>query len=265
MNQMKDPVVFYINSRNRLVGTDSNFYYQLDIDTTQNYTHCCCLDISIPKSNYNIASPYNNFTVLEPTTPRIITIPSASYSRTSLKTVLINLLNTGAPSGWNYQITTNNSSLEGDTGKYFFSITGNSSVQPTFIFQKENVWEILGFSVGSFSFNNDSLTPPFVMNLSFENTLYLHSDICQDKNNILQHIYVAQNQTFSFIVWQNLNPSFYNKPFNGHGKNVFYFTLLNEDDTPIDTNGQNINIAICLFKIDETYAKYLKYKLLTSE
>ncbi len=42
--------IFYINSNDRNNGTNEDFTFTLDFDTSQNYDRCCVLQMLIPMS-----------------------------------------------------------------------------------------------------------------------------------------------------------------------------------------------------------------------
>ena len=57
--------IFYINTRSRLSGTDSNFTYSLPMPPNAEYDKACVLQCSIPKSYYLIEAGYNTFQLRE--------------------------------------------------------------------------------------------------------------------------------------------------------------------------------------------------------
>jgi hypothetical protein len=263
---MANQQIFYINSRSRLSGTDNDFFYQINTDSNLDLNRVAILDISIPKTYFNLQNGYNYFTVLEYdiTAPRLITIPPANYSKNTLKAVLTSLLNTGAPAGLVYSINIDSNTV-GDTGRYYFIVSGNSD-QPSFVFDENGPWEQMGFASGTFQFSGNALTSPNVMNLNSENIIYLHSDICQGDDNILQHIYTTSQPSYSYILWDNPDVQRYSKPLTNKFSNIFHFYILNEENIALDLQGNNMVFAILLFHYDdanEMIKKYIKYKMLT--
>jgi hypothetical protein len=82
---------------------------------------------------------------------------------------------------------------------------------------------------------------------------------------VLQEINAAPSPDYSTIVYQNTCAEFYSKPIN-FGKNVYSFSLTNEDGEPLDLNGLNINFTLLIYKQDTLFEKlksFMKLKLLT--
>ena len=248
--------LFYINSRNRLSGTDSNFYYKFDIEPDSKYTDIAVLQMVVPKSYYLVQDQSNTF-ILEENSQATITIPEGNYSRQSLQTVVQSLLNSASPNGWAYTVSYPTTSSIADTGKYTFSVTGNGGVQPKFIFTTY-VYEILGFSKNSTNtFSSDTLTSTNVIKLTREDTLFLHSDICLNEgggDDILQEIFTSTGNAFlSNVHFENKNVEAYSKKIASNNSQVFRFKLTNEDGDEIELNGQNMVITLLLYQKANLY------------
>lgn len=244
---------FYINSANRVEGTNTDFSYNIGFPPASRYTRCCLLQAMIPKSFYNIPSGKNTFVLKEGAFEVTITITPSNYNRKSLKIAVVALLNTNSPTGWTYAMTYPNVSTEGDTGKYTWTVSGNGGVQPSFIFSSSStIYEGLGFASSSTnSFSSDSLSSSNVINLSHESSIYIHSDIVTNgtSDNILQDIYVADSPTFSSIQFIQQNMKTYTKrlSLNDNKSNVYKFRITDEDDNVIDTNGVNCVMTILVY------------------
>ena len=98
--------IFYINSYSRTSGTNSNFTYKLNIDTTKDYNKVVLLQASIPKTMYMISSTTNTFILQENGSNIIITVPPGNYNKSSFQVVVSNLLTAQSTHGWTYAITT---------------------------------------------------------------------------------------------------------------------------------------------------------------
>jgi hypothetical protein len=258
--------LFYIDSNNRLSGSNTNFSYQIDISRNSEFDKVVLLDCSIPKTYYLVESGYNTFQLTEGTSTVTITLPFGNYSRTSLKNVLKTQLNANSPNSYVYTITNQNISNTQDTGQYTFTVSGNGSVQPIFTFTT-SIYELLGFNANSTNqFISNNLVSTNVANLQPENTLFIRSDICQNYNdNILQNIISAQNANYSFIVFNNPNPKEYSKNFNSGSSNVFFFQITDENGTVLNTNGLNVVMTIMVYqlnRIDELLKAYVHYRIL---
>lgn len=257
--------IFNINSHNRESGTNSNFTYKLKINHDLIYDKVVLLDCSIPKSYYIIQNGLNTFTLQEDTDLAVITVTPGNYNRNSLRSMLIQLLNSESPNGWIYDITNNNINTAVDDGKFAYTVSGNSS-QPIFIFTNF-LYEQMGFNSNSTNvFVGNSLSSTNIINLNPESTLFLRSDICNNQqDNILQNIITVHNSTFSYIIFQNPNVEEYAKNFSQNKYNVYRFILTDEDGNEIHLNGLNIVFTIMLYKSNSVFnliKRYLKFKSL---
>ena len=170
MSYITESSKFYVNSRNRMSGTDSNFAYYFNIPKDSRYNKVCLLQASIPKSYYMVQEG-EYFDLQEGILTANITVPP-NYTRKSFAVVLQATLTTSSPNGWTYLITYPNSSTLGDTGLYTYTVSGNAGTQPTFIFSTSNdLWKHMGFNSGSTNnFTANSITSENVINLQRDST-----------------------------------------------------------------------------------------------
>ncbi len=252
MSYFINSATFFVNSRDRINGTDSNFSFLLPYSQNANYDRVTVLAMAIPKSYYLIQIGFNTFLLQEDDILTTITIPPGNYSRRSLQTVLISLLNAGSPNYWTYGVSYPNNLIEADTCKFTFSVTGNAS-QPAIICT-ENVFEVLGFNTNSTNtFVDNSLTSTNVIKLQLEDTLFLHSDIGSNgRDGIIASIYSAAPD-LSILNYTCPDVQAYSRKLVSGNSNVFHFSLLNEDGRIIETNGQNINFIILLWSRENVY------------
>lgn len=257
--------LFYVNSRNRVAGTHSDFTYVLDMKQF-NPTHCVVLQANIPKSYYMIQDGLNTFTLTEEGAgSATITIPAGNYNRTTFKSTVSTLLNAGSPNGYTYTITTPSSANGGDNGKYTFTCVGHT-LQPTFTFSGDsNVHEALGFEVGEVAFVGGSLESINVIKLTREDTIVIHSDIVGGlSDNILQEVFTVDNSDFTNIVYENHAPDLYEKVMETSNHNSYRFYLTNEDGVMVDLNGLNWSMTLACYKkdnTDEIIRGYLKWRM----
>lgn len=272
MSYFDEHQIFYINSKNRINGTNSNFTYKLEIDRNILYDSVVLLDASIPKSYYTVQDGYNIFSIVENNTTTNITISPGNYTRTSFKNELeykLNLAGLGRPS-WVYTVSYQNIGLTVDTGHLFFNVVGPilEAEQPTFIFY-DGLYEQMGFNENTtYNFVNNNLESINVINLNPEQSLYIRSDICQNENNnILDNIITSYSSSYAQINYINNIPNETTKIFNGNGNNIFRFILTDENDINIDLQGQNMIFTIMIYKKNKIFSllqgfiKYITFRI----
>ncbi len=271
MQYYTDKQIFYINSNDRDGGTHSDFTYTLNIDTNKEFDRVTVLSASIPKSFYLIQDGQNTMTLNENGVNITLTLPAGNYTRGSLATVFKNLLNENSILAYGYNVTYSNISVTYDRGGYIFTASNVIGSQPEFIFG-EHLAEQLGFLRNTtYPFVNSYLRSPNVCNLANETTLYIHSDICQNRegNNVLQEIYSSGDATFSYVNFTNPIPMEYSRDLAGaNTSNSFRFFLTNENGEIIDTNGINLNFTIMIYKknnISDLIKGAIKYFTLINE
>jgi hypothetical protein len=259
--------IFYINSRNRISGNDADFMYQIDLHTDDDFDKVCVLQAIIPKSYYVIPESGNTFDLTENGITETITVTSGNYSRKSFATTLETLLNAHSPLFWTYTVSYGNPATGVDVGKYTFTVADNGGLQPSFTFSAiNNVNESMGFDrSATYTFSANTLQSQDVIKLISEDTLFIHSDICQNStsDNILQEVFgSAGSGNFSNILFQNFNVDAYSKNLVTNSSNIFRFYLTDEDDNQIDLNGLNINITLICYKSNNIYTMikdFIKY------
>lgn len=239
----------YVNSRDRLSGTDSNFTYNIAFPPDIDVDHITVLNALIPKSYYLIQAGHTEFSLQEGSTIVVISIPVGNYLLNTFRTMLQTLLNNASPNSWSYTVTYPPSSGP-DTGKFTYSVTGNSS-QPSIIVQ-DHVYEPLGFSRNTTNtFVNGTLESSNVLKLQSEDRLLIHSNIVNNpgRDDILVSINAATNVNFSSISYTNYAPEYNAKVLNPN-QNTYSFSLLNEDGRLMDLNGLNLNLTLLFYKKD---------------
>ena len=121
--------IFYVDSAQRIVSdtsTTSNFSYKFDIDPNSNFDMVVVLDLSIPTSYYLVQSGQNTFILEELGVPTIITVSVGNYSRSSFGNTITTLLNSNSPNSWTYSILKSNSITGPETGRFHYTVSGNS-------------------------------------------------------------------------------------------------------------------------------------------
>jgi hypothetical protein len=241
--------LYYINSNNRINASDSgsSFSIKINIPPTQDgstYDRVVVLGASIPISFYLIQVGLNTFTVTENGTIRTIALTAGNYSRPQLQTELKKQLTNQQPVSYNYNVTFPSSSSP-QTGLWTFT-TGN--LLPTSFSIGNYLYEVLGFSKGSTpSFNAGTLICTNVIKLQSDDAIYIMSDIHNGARGILQEIYCNSN-SFSLINYTNVNVELYSKEFNKKDSNCFRFWITDENFTPLNLNGLNMNMTVCFYQ-----------------
>lgn len=255
--------VYYIHSSLRVSGTSSNFLYKLDIPTDVTFDYVGVLNASIPKSYYLIDDYNDTFTLIEGVSSVVIAVPHGNYTLNQFRTVLGTQLTQSSPHGWTYSISFPTGNVT-NTGKFTYLVQGNGGTQPSFLFQ-ESLYEQMGFDQGTYTFVGDSLTSTNVINLQLLSSLYIHTDMCSNKDNsILQEVY-SNNSDFSNIVYQATEFESYAKKFVTKNNNVYRFTLTDEYGNLINLNGQHWHFTLVCFKrnnLPQLIQDYMHYQLI---
>ena len=126
---------YYINSEQRLEGTTNSFAFGMQVPANK-FDSVVVLQASIPMSFYTVEDGFNTFILTELGVDTIITVPPANYNVTSYPIVVKALLNSNSPNGWVYDMVFPISYTSGNTGKFTYTVTGNSG-QPSMTFTNE--------------------------------------------------------------------------------------------------------------------------------
>lgn len=257
----EDRQIFYVSSQNRISGTSSNFTYKFDLDQTSNYDSVVCLSASVPKSYYLITQFNDEFILQEGTSSIDIHVPVGNYTITAWKNILTTLLNTYSPNHWVYAVTFPNSNTT-NTGKLKFSVSGNGSTQPQFIFN-EYLYKQFGFDTGTYIFVGNELYSSNVINLQLLDAIFINSNICNNKHDsVLQEIY-SNGSDYSNLTYQATSPTAYSKQLAIKNNTTYTFFLTNTYGNEIDLNGLDWNFTLLLYKKNNTLDMIKNYIKLT--
>lgn len=243
----------YVDSSNRASGTDSDFIYNIALPSDQEFTHVCLLNALIPKSYYLIQRGFNTFQLREGATIITVTVPIGNYILNAFRTTITTLLNNASPNGWVYSVTYPPSSGP-DTGKFTYSVAGNSS-QPSLIFG-DVLYEPFGFLPSTVNtFISGSLESVTVIKLQSEDRLIIHTNLVNNPNqdNIIISINAANIVPFSSVQWINPDGAYRSHRLNGSNCSAASFSLSNERGIPLDLNGLNQNFTLMFFKQDNIF------------
>jgi hypothetical protein len=260
--------IYTINTLNKLTGTNQDFTYQFQIPQNENYDRVVVLAASIPNAFYVILDGYNSFTLRENGVDTKITITPGNYTSKPFATIVQALMNAASPNHWVYSMSLPNQTTTVSTGKYTFTVTGNSS-QPSIICTA-NVNKQLGFQVNSTNtFVGNALTSTNTVDFSGESAVYIHSDIADNgDSDVLQEVFAGNASALSFITYQCTAPELYSKALRNNKSNIFHFSITDERNRLLDLHGVDMLLTISLYKKDDTnelIRKYIKYKVQADE
>jgi hypothetical protein len=245
---MYDSQTFYVNSRNRITGSDSNFSIILEISPSSDYTHCCLLSASIPKSFYAINEGRNSFTLIEDDVSIIISMKPGNYSRQSFALILQGLLRLNSIHGLVYTISYPNINRECDDGKYRFQVSGNIGYQPIIIIE-DYLFEPMGFNQNSNNqFVDGVLFSTNVSNQNPEATLILHSSLVSGHNSHLKSLMTTTTNSFDYIIFNNNTISETSKSINRSKSNIYSFQLTDETGIELPLNGLNMVFVVLVYR-----------------
>lgn len=250
---MGNPYFVYVDSRKRISGTDSNFTYNIAFPDDHNYDRVVVLDALIPKSYYLIQAGYNTFQLKENATIVTITVPIGSYLLKTFQTVVGGLLTSSSPNSLTYTITYP-ASTGPDTGMFTYTQT-NGAIVSSLIFNT-TLFEPFGFLSGSTNvFTGTTLVSTCVIKLQSEDRLLIHSNIVNNPNrdDILVSINAATNVNYSSIQYINYSPEYSSKVLSSDNNSTYNFSLTDENNLLLSTNGLNLNFTLMFYKKDPIF------------
>ena len=240
--------IYYVNSANRLSGTNAHFSYPLNIPQDGGFDHVVLLQANIPISYYVVQAGYNTFTLQEDDATITITMVPGNYNASSFASILTTKLNNASVKHWTYTVSFPNVFTEANTGKFTFTVSGNS-VPPVFVFTN-SLWEQMGFNKNtSYTWDAHSITSPNVINFMPESHIIIHSDIVGNQDNdILQEIFNNNAQPLSNAVYQCYDTLGYSKRLSTNQSNVYWFSITDEDNVELFLNGVHCIFTLLLYK-----------------
>jgi len=248
------PFIATFDSRLRSAGTNSSFVSQpIDLGIN-NYNSVCVLQASIPKSFYNMPSPFNTFILRENGIDTTIVIPEGNYTKLNLSTTLSSLLTTNSSQGWTYVVSYPNYTLV-DNFKYTFTVSGNGGNQPSLIFSEGTPNRQLGFDENTTNtFSSDVLISTNAVNLAYILRMYIATDLVENADNsYLQEILnVGGTAPQGIINYVNYDIQFNSKDYNRSGSTSWRFTLLDDYGQVVDLNGVNWVFTVVFYTRSNT-------------
>jgi len=249
-----DTFITYINSRDRLSGTDSRFTYRIEFPAQRTFNRVCATRITIPKSYYLISEPNNWFILEEMGIQTRVHVPVGNCGRKTFVRTVRDLLNFHSPHSWEYNIDYAGMN-DIDDGKLTFTVKNNifgeMEQQPSLILGV-GLFEQFGLNRNSRNdFEFSKMRSINQVSFQAEDTLFLHSDMIKlDKRSVLQDIIAVNGVSFSSITWECPEVHSNCKRLDGQSELVT-FSLTDEDDYPIDLNGQNMLFTLLFFNMGQ--------------
>ena len=238
---------FIVDSADRISGSSNNFSINIPMPTDNNYNRILVNSAIIPKSFYLIRDGYNTFTLKEGINLWTISIPIGNYTLSEFTTSIQALLDDHTFIAFTYIIT-----FSKRLGKFVFTVSNNSSVQPSFIFTT-NVFETLGFDKNSSNlFVANTITSSNIINLNPNEIIYICSDLVNNsQNQILEAIPMCNIPDYSYQYYQNTSTHTIKELTNNRNQ-TFTFQIKDSFHRLLDLNGKNIVFTLCIHKEDNT-------------
>jgi hypothetical protein len=247
------PYKLSVYSSRRTNGTISNFSYNIALPNDgPKYDRVAVTSVTLIKSYYAVRLGFNTFIITELGTNRTITVPIGTYTLNAIKTVLQSLLNTGAPSGWVYAVTFPNTNISANTGKFTYTVTGNSSNQPsitvsTFMYRK------LGFNKSSTNpFVGNSLTSTNYIFLNATPSLIIKTNMIDEPTSELCRVDASLVPDGGTVTYQSPHPESFAHVLKSETVKNCTFAIDDEDDNDIDLNGNEWIISLVFWESDKT-------------
>jgi hypothetical protein len=263
MSKIDESLILYVNSTDRVSGSDSDFTYKIPVPINNNFDRIVCLEASIPKTYYTVLDGYNYFDMQEGASPlyRIFVTPG-NYTKNGLAIVLGQLLHAGSMAlGNNHQYTVTYPDINTgvDDGKYTFNLSNNGGVQSTFYFYGREIFihESLGFVPNSVNhFVANVLKSTHVIDLQPFNCCQIHTDLVSNDlgsdynaNDVLQTVFINNDSPpYQSVLFQCDDFEAYSHKLSSNTKQFARIYLTDEDDIPLDLNQNSMQMTILLYK-----------------
>ena len=268
--QTSRPYIIYIDSKNRLSGTSSNFDFQIELPKNNNFDTVCLIGASIPKSWYAIRSGYNQFTFQEDniTPPVRLSVPPGWYSRAKFAFQIAQMLN--AQSLLNsiirndglipndYSVLSSAATPGGDDDRLSFIVTKDPLArvdQPRISFENTDLTAVqFGFALDSINiFVNNTLMSSIVQNMQNLNCLLVQSDLV--RYGTLEFIPCSAEVNWSVIqyICQQIEYRGRELVANISNNSKFNFQIIGNDEKQVDLNGLDVQLRLIFFKREDYY------------
>lgn len=236
-----------VDSSDRVSGSTNNFIINIPMPNDNEYNRIILNSAIIPKSFYLIRDGYNTFILKEGVNLWTVSIPIGNYTLTEFTTQIQALLDDHTFIQFTYVMT-----FSKRLGKFTWSISNNSGVQPSFIFTT-NVFEPMGFDKNTTNTAvGNVLTSSNIINLNPNEMIYVCSDLVNNsENQILEAIPMSNIPDYSYQYYQNTSTHTIKELTNNRNQ-TFTFQIKDSFHRLLDLNGKNIVFTICCHKEHNT-------------
>jgi hypothetical protein len=244
--------IVYLNSEDRISGTASNFTYQFDVPDGLKPDTCCVLSMIIPRSYYLVRAGYNRMNVIADSVVYPIDIEPGNYNANNFASTLLMKLNVLGLGQFNIE-------LSSITGKYRYAYSGTAADVAFQFEDPSRLGHQTGFDeVSTNHFVGGVLFSQNVLNFISTSTLFLHSDMVDDTESVLQEIYADNTIPFSNLVYNCKVAGLYSKKMQNSNSSLFNFSLCDEHGKEVDLNGHEICVTLLLYKKEDLTRTFQK-------
>ena len=236
-----------VDSSDRISGTTNNFSINIPMPNDNEYNRIILNSAIIPKSFYLIRDGYNTFILSEGVNLWTVSIPIGNYTLSEFLIQIQALLDDHTFIQFTYVMT-----FSKRLGKFTFTVSNNSGVQPSFIFTT-NVFEPMGFDKNTTNTAvGNVLTSSNIINLNPNEMIYVCSDLVNNsENQILEAIPMSNIPDYSYQYYQNTSTHTVKELTNNRNQ-TFTFQIKDSFHRLLDLNGKNIVFTICCHKENNT-------------
>ena len=236
-----------VDSSDRISGSTNNFIINIPMPNDNEYNRIILNSAIIPKSFYLIRDGYNTFILSEGVNLWTVSIPIGNYTLSEFLIQIQALLDDHTFIQFTYVMT-----FSKRLGKFTFTVSNNSGVQPSFIFTT-NVFEPMGFDKNTTNTAvGNVLTSSNIINLNPNEMIYVCSDLVNNsENQILEAIPMSNIPDYSYQYYQNTSTHTIKELTNNRNQ-TFTFQIKDSFHRLLDLNGKNIVFTICCHKEHNT-------------
>lgn len=240
----------------------TQYKFTVDIPPGVNFNHVFVNSAVIPFSYFLVRAGKNTITVSENSVLRTVTFTVGNGNRESFRRMVKAALNTSSP--YVYDITYYNEATTMDDGLYHYSVTGNGSDQPYFIFGDNGMATAMGFAADtSYQFTASALASTNVIKLVPYDILYITSTMVGEDTTegILQEIATAGATQFGYIYYQCYDSPAECRILSQKNISTFTISILDGNDNVITFGNLPFYISLTMFEKNDIGQMVREYLL----